>query len=308
MSGSLVVRCPAKVNLWLRVLDRRADGYHTLDTLFQAIELWDRIEAETADNDAPPLTLTTDHPELPVDGSNLVARAVEALRRRFPDAARPVRMRLLKRIPLQGGLGGGSSNAAGALRLLTRLWNLSVEEPVLHEVARELGADVPFFLVGGAARGRGRGDRIEAVAAAPRRWLVLGLPPFGVPTAEAFDALSGLLTLPEIGDSFPDLRGGKWPLVKDLSALVNDLEQPVFSRWPDLGVFCDELRRHGAQHAMLSGSGSTVFGLFDEGPAAKRAADALREWGAKDERFRGWSVVPTTTTSQGVVFESGGRV
>ena len=151
----LIADTPAKINLTLRVLKRRSDGFHELDTVFQAIDLWDTLEFEHADG----ITLTIDHPELADDATNLVRRAAVLLRETF-GIERGVSIRLLKRIPLQGGLGGGSSDAAATLLACAQLWNLDTDPCGLEPLARRLGADVPFFLHGGTARGTGRGDRI----------------------------------------------------------------------------------------------------------------------------------------------------
>lgn len=307
MSDKISIHCRAKINLWLKVIDRRPDGYHDIDTLFQTIDLGDRLELEPLAAGGKLLELVTDQKSLPTDGRNLVIQAANCLIQRYPERASPVSLRLFKRIPLQGGLGGGSSNAAATLRLLVRAWDLPVDEAELHEIACRLGADVPFFLLGGTARGRGRGDRLEAIRGLEEISLVLGLPPFGISTEEVFGALSGVLTLPRIDDSFPDLRGGKWPILKDLAALVNDLEQVVFHRWPVLGEFCDELRKQGALHAMLSGSGSTVFGLFSDELAARQAADNLRAGIDSAGRFGSWTILQTTTSGQGLTFESEGQ-
>ena len=169
------VRCPAKVNLVLRVLGRRADGYHELDTLFQAVDLWDSLSIRGSER----LTLHTDDPKLPVDESNLVLRAALLLRERFGRANLGGRLELGKTIPVRGGLGGGSSDAAAALLLCNRFWGLGVPAETLAELAAELGADVPFFLTGGTARGRGRGDEIEPLTFPGAAPIVLGCPPFG---------------------------------------------------------------------------------------------------------------------------------
>lgn len=182
MKGPATALCPAKVNLALRVLDRRDDGFHELDTIFQAIDLFDEIRIAPSDD----LTLACDQASLACDASNLVLKAAMLLRDwaggELPGAA----LALSKRIPLQGGLGGGSSDAAGSLRLCARFWELDPPAEALLEIASDLGADVPFFLVGGTARGRGRGDRIEPLPYIGDLPILLGVPPFGVSTAEVF--------------------------------------------------------------------------------------------------------------------------
>ncbi|HXV75017.1 MAG TPA: hypothetical protein VD788_01770, partial [Candidatus Polarisedimenticolaceae bacterium] len=201
-------------------------------------------------------------------------------------------LHLRKRIPVQGGLGGGSSDAAGTIRLLERLWGHELRTETRWRVAAALGADIPFFLTGGTARGRGRGDRIEPLPPLAEQSLVLGLPPFGVPTADAFREVHARLTLPGIGVSLPRLSAHKWPGEKDFSFAANDLELVVFPRYPELRRFRDALLSAGARVALLSGSGSTLFGVFDDGPAALDGAARL------GRGFPAWNVVPTRTVDR----------
>lgn len=286
MSGAVIeARCPAKVNLSLRVLGRREDGYHELATLFQAIDLWDDLTIEPASG----LQLACDDPALPLDGSNLVLQAAELLSRRGPDRALGARLTLRKRIPVRAGLGGGSSDGAGALLLCRRFWNLPVSDEELVELAARLGADVPFFLTGGTARGTGRGDRVEPRPFIGERPLLLGLPPFGISTSEAFSRLGERLTLPRNGVSLPVLSAYKWPVENDFRSAVNDLERVVLELRPELARFRDALLREGAKSALLSGSGSAVYGLFADDCARDLVADRLRD------RFREWRLVGTRT-------------
>ncbi|HET9795567.1 MAG TPA: 4-(cytidine 5'-diphospho)-2-C-methyl-D-erythritol kinase [Thermoanaerobaculia bacterium] len=172
----------AKTNLRLEVLGRRRDGFHEIDTVFQTIDLTDRLEVSEAPGR---IDLECTDPSVPSDSRNLVVRAADALRRRFPDAG-GARIRLEKNIPAGGGLGGGSSDAAIALLLLARLWKLPVGPAELAGIGAELGSDVPFFFVGGTARGRGRGEIVEPLPDAPSRALVLVVPPFSISTAEVY--------------------------------------------------------------------------------------------------------------------------
>jgi len=289
-----VVRCPAKINLVLRVLGRRPDGYHELDTVFQAIDLWDRVSIEPADA----LTLECDDPRLPVDGRNLVLRAARLLRESHGDRFHAGRIVLRKAIPVEAGLGGGSSDAAGVLVACNRFWSLGLDRAALAELGARLGADVPFFLTGGTARGRGRGDRIEALPFLGERWVVLGCPPFGISTAEVFRRVSSRLTASGIGVSVPHLSALKWPEDKDLGPLGNDLEPVVYEGWPELRGFRDAVLESGSDAALLSGSGSAVFGVFSESATARRAADGL------SSRFAGWCVLATRFVREGVRTES----
>ncbi len=289
-SGGGIVRCPAKVNLSLRVLGRREDGYHELDTVFQAVDLWDELEVRPADV----MALRCDAPGVPTDESNLVWRAVALLAERYgrPPAGE---WTLRKAIPAEGGLGGGSSNAAGALVLAARFMGLPVSREELVELGAELGADVPFFLHGGTARGTGRGDRIERLEPFPERPLILGFPPFGVSTPEVFRRLPRRLTHPENGVSLPAVFRHKWQEGKDFSLGVNDLETVVLEGWPELRRFRNALLSAGATAALVSGSGSTMFGVFEAARSVNESISSLRP------AFEGWTLLASRTVNEGVL-------
>lgn len=285
----LFARCPAKINLGLRVLGRREDGYHEIATLFQAIDLWDDLEARPSEG----LELDCDDPAIPSDGSNLVLRAAKLLQsvRGLPGSG--ARLSLRKRIPSGGGLGGGSSDAAGALLLLARLWSVPAAAVDLAPLAAELGADVTFFLHGGTAIGSGRGERIEPVPFPGTLHLVLGFPPFRLVTAEVYAGLGARLTARRNDVSLPSLFP-KYGSLNDFGAAVNDLEEAAFEGRPDLGLFRDALRSAGARPAMLSGSGSSVFGVFADAGTAGSARDAMAG------EFREWRVITSKTVPGGV--------
>jgi 4-diphosphocytidyl-2-C-methyl-D-erythritol kinase len=289
----LVARCPAKINLGLRVLGRRADGYHEILTLFQAIDLWDTLEA----TDASDLTLTVDDPTVPGDDRNLVFRAARLIERHLPaSAGRGAAMRLTKRIPAGGGLGGGSSDAAGSLLVLNRLWGLGLKAGDLQAMAAELGSDVPFFLSGGTAVGSGRGERLERLASIPERPLVLGVPPFALSTAEVYRALGAPWTPPDGGVTVSRLFVN-FAERNDFALATNDLETPAFALRGELVAFREALGGLGAELAMLSGSGSTVFGLFRSGADVASVASRLRG------TFPGWTLRVSRTVAAGVRVE-----
>jgi len=294
---ALVARCPAKVNLVLRVLSRRLDGYHELDTIFQAVDLWDSLEIRLAKG----LRMTCDSPELPTDGSNLVLRAAELLRERS-GTSQGAEFHLRKLIPAQAGLGGGSSDAAGALLLCDRLWGLGTSAAELRAIAAEIGSDVPFFLDGGTARGTGRGERIEALPALRPLHLLLGFPPFGTSTAEVYKQASIRLTLPGDGVSLAILKAHKWPGDNDFAFMVNDLEPVVFEMRPALRDFRDALLGVGAKAAMLSGSGSTVYGVFGSEDDIEAAVSRL------GNEHEGWRLLSSRTVAAAVhVVERGDK-
>lgn len=262
---SLARRAFGKINLELRVLGVRPDGYHELRTIFQAIALADALTFTHAPG---PFRIVCDDPRCPTDRRNLVWRAAElvwkAAGRR--GAPRDAIVTIAKRIPMQAGLGGGSSDAAAALLALASLWRVKVSRARLRELAAAIGADVPYFLEGGAMLGRDRGDRLSRVTRMPRAWVVVVVPPFGVSTKEAFgwwDHDHG------VG------RGGQAGRV-GRGATTNDLQPVVARRHRIVTAIVAALERAGTYQASLSGSGSAVFGLFKSRFDAGRAVRALR--------------------------------
>jgi 4-diphosphocytidyl-2-C-methyl-D-erythritol kinase len=273
----LTVRAHAKVNLDLRVLGVRADGYHELRTVFQTIELHDTLVC----SDKPgPFTLTCRNPGVPLDASNLIWKAAAALWTALGRAGeiRDALVQIDKKIPVEAGLGGGSSDAAAALLALGRLWG-GAPLTLLREVGATIGADVPFFLSGGTALGLGRGEEIYPLVDLPPHFVVIVRPPFGVSTAEAYawydeDRTAGLRENREF-QTLPV----PWP--SRAAQMVNDLEPPVLRRHQEIGAFKTQLRELGATAAAMSGSGSAVFGLFRSRLAAERAVKPLSRNGAR---------------------------
>jgi len=286
MSSAVTVRAHAKVNLSLRITGSRPDGCHELRTVFQALALHDTL---TCVGRPGSLSLRSNARGLPLDESNLVWKAAAALWAllRRPSPPRDVSITIEKRIPLQSGLGGGSADAAATLLALARVWKTEVPLPALVSAAEGLGADVPFFLVGGAALGLGRGEVLYPLADLPRLHVVLVLPAFGVSTGEAYrwydDAhADGNRPAVTAGDRrIP----GSWPA--SAAEVVNDLEPPVIERHPEIAVVKAALMAAGAEAAAMSGSGSSVFGLFSSRSRAARAAADLRR--------RGWQGLLTRT-------------
>jgi 4-diphosphocytidyl-2-C-methyl-D-erythritol kinase len=272
-----VVRAHAKVNLDLRVLGTRPDGYHELRTVFQTIELHDTL---TCVERPGPFALSCRVPGIPLDDSNLVWRAAAALWRALGRQGDPAdaAVTIDKAIPMQAGLGGGSADAAAALLGMARLWG-GVPMTLLREVASGIGADVAFFLSGGTALGLGRGEEIYPLVDLPRHWVVVVLPPFGVSTAEAYgwydeDRAAGVREAREL-----QILPVPWP--SRAAQMINDLEPPVVRRHPEITAIRAALRDAGAVAAAMSGSGSAVFGLFRTRPAAARAVRPLSKGGCR---------------------------
>ncbi len=244
----------AKINRDLRVLGKRKDGFHELDTVFQTVDLSEEIDF------------------LEAEDSNLILRAARALRERFSVRA-GARIHLSKKIPIGGGLGGGSSNAAATLRALTELWKITATEADLQAIAASLGSDVPFFLLGGRARGRGRGDAVTPLPDGPQEWVLLVFPPFSLSTAEVYGrlkvrSLTGSPSATKVSGS--ETGGGPER---------NDLEQAAESLRGELRRIRSALAGAGARSARLSGSGSTVFGTFGTKEEASRAMTSLEGLG-----------------------------
>jgi 4-diphosphocytidyl-2-C-methyl-D-erythritol kinase len=285
----VTIRAHAKINLDLRVLGPRLDGYHELRTVFQSLALHDVIECAAREG---PLAIECDTAGVPLDDSNLVWRAAEALWRalRRPGRARDVVIRLQKHIPLQAGLGGGSSDAAATLMGLARLWKVPVKPVQLTDVAAALGADVPFFLAGGTALGLGRGDEVYPLADLPRHWIVLLVPGFGVSTADAYSWYDGERDLSRgVSAREPQYVPGPWP--SRAAQMINDLEAPIARHHPEIDQMRTALRRAGALAAAMSGSGSTVFGLFQKRGEALAAVEGLAG--------SGWRVILTESLDRG---------
>ena len=263
---------PAKLNLGLHVLRRRADGFHDLDTVFLPIGWADEVRAAPADA----LSLSTSDPALPTDDGNLVVQAARALAAHAGIEPR-ARLRLDKRVPYGAGLGSGSSDAAATLRLLAEVWSLDVAEADLHALALDLGSDVPFFLDGHPARATGRGERLEPLVDAdghPYRcpfWLVVAVPDVHVSTAEAY----GLVTPRD--DNRPALAAAvvSNDLERWRAEVANDFLAPVEAAHPEIAAVRRALVAGGAGYASLSGSGSAVFGAFEREADARAAAEAL---------------------------------
>lgn len=272
MSGrTLQLPSFAKINLHLRVLGKRPDGFHELCTVFQTVSLADIVSFSGCDE----LLFTCDDPAIPIDGNNLIVKAAELLRLRAGINA-GARIRLEKRIPSPGGLGGGSSNAAITLIGLSRLWELNVSSADLTLIAAELGSDVPFFLTGGTALGTGRGELIESLDDIAEELLLIVTPGIAVSTPDAYRLLNAPnLTTIEPNRILQICRFEAESIDLRLSALRNDLEESVVSAHPEIGRVKETLLDLGAVNALMSGSGASVFAVFDKKETRQTALEAL---------------------------------
>lgn len=264
--ASVTLRAFAKINLSLRVSHGTREGFHDVQTVLQAITLFDHVTCEARRG---PFAIRCDMPGVPTDRSNLVWKAAQLLWEtagRSGDPANAV-VTLQKNIPMQAGLGGGSSDAAAALIGLRKLWKMRVPDERIHVLASRLGSDVPFFLVGGTALGLGRGDEVYRLEELPKYWVVLAIPPFGVATADAYRWFD------ETEKRSREARP-LFSIVPNVP-LVNDLEAPVARRHPEIARLVRRMAESGALMAAMSGSGSTVFGVFSSARGANRAARTL---------------------------------
>ena len=271
------VRAHAKVNLDLRVLGVRADGYHELRTVFQSIELHDTL---VCTEQPGPFTLKCRNAGVPLDSSNLIWKSAAALWTALGRAGeiRDAVIHIDKKIPVEAGLGGGSADAAAALIALGRMWG-GAPITLLREIGATIGADVPFFLSGGTALGLGRGEEIYPLVDLPPHFVVIVRPPFGVSTAEAYawydeDRAAGVRENREL-QQLPV----PWP--SRAAQMINDLEPPVMRRHQEIGGLKTALKEAGAMAAAMSGSGSAVFGLFRSRAQAQNALKPLSRKGAK---------------------------
>ncbi len=265
------VRSFAKINLGLEILGKRADGYHEIRTLFQAVDLCDELEFE--DLGDGPVVLEGDDPSVPWDETNLIARAAAALRKEA-GTGRGARIKVSKRIPAGRGLAGGSSNAAVTLIALDRLWGLGLGADALFRLAAGLGSDTAYFLHGGLCLGEGRGEVLTELADRPSRACLIGWPDFGVSTPDAYRAFRPALT-----STLKASKINRFLEDGECRLLENDLESVVVAEHPEIARLKGFFQEKGAALALMSGSGSAVFGLFAEGGTARAVPEnPSRNW------------------------------
>ena len=275
----------AKINWTLEILGKRPDGYHEVRTLLQTVSVSDELTFELTERD---IVIHCDHPDAPADETNLAYRAAK-LFGDFTGAAKGVRISINKRLPVAAGLGGGSSNGAVTLLALQKLWDVRVAPRDLFKLAAKLGADAPFFLIGGTCLGVGRGDEIYPLADVNEEFLLLVNPGIAVPTREAYASLPPELTKPEAVIKMPLSFEAAYAAVArpgDPVPLVNDLEDPVFARRPSLVEIKRRLKSAGARGVLMSGSGSTIFAVFDSDEARSGAELSLSATGWRLLRAR----------------------
>lgn len=288
----------AKINWQLHVLGRRADGYHELRTIFQTVTLHDRLTFIPRDDER--LALTCDDPLVPIDEKNLVLRAAHALREKYR-IREGAALHLEKRIPMEAGLGGGSSDAAVALLGLAELWRIKTGREELSAIGARLGADVPFFFTGGTALGTGLGTEISPLEDVEAEHLLIIKPNAKVSTPEAYKALKRPALTKEEGDIILSISRAEAPIQDSPhEVLHNDFEPPIYELYPEIALAQRMLIEHGARGALLAGSGASVFGIFENEEALLRARTAL-------EAQNGWRVFHSAALSRNAYLKALGR-
>jgi 4-diphosphocytidyl-2-C-methyl-D-erythritol kinase len=291
-STCLKIKAPAKINLFLNVLRRRPDGYHELHSILQMISLYDEITFEPVRRG---ITLASPSRDLPTGGRNLVIQAARRLSREA-GVSLGVRMTLKKNIPIGAGLGGGSSDAAATLVVLNRLWGLGYSRGDLARIGQDLGSDIPFFLYGPAAFVAGRGEKVIPCVVGGDRWFVLINPGFAVSTRWVYEQLSSVGVhgatfekswLTNIPGNITIQGSNKFTVRYSDLCFHNDLEGVTEPHYPIVREMKDSLQSEGAEGVLMSGSGPTVFGVFEKRIAAVEAASKLSH---EHPAWRIWTV------------------
>ena len=267
------LRALAKINLGLDVLRKREDGYHELRMIMQTINMYDQLDIEISKT--PGIKITTNLPFIPVNESNLVYKAAKLLMDEF-QVEQGITVDLQKFIPVAAGMAGGSSDAAAAMIGVNRLFGLGLSVKELMERGVKIGADVPYCLLRGTALAEGIGDKLRALPACPDCYVLIGKPAISVSTKFVYENLHAneLEYHPEIDKM---LEAIQWHnLNKIADSMGNVLETVTIPHYPVIQEIKDHMKEHGALNAMMSGSGPTVFGLFDDKATAENACEALR--------------------------------
>ncbi len=274
------IKAPAKINLYLKVLNKRKDGYHNLLSLMQMVGLYDHLTFEEAPFG---IHLCVENSKLPSDHKNLIIQAAESLQREMTTTHKGgkggVRITLIKNIPVSAGLGGGSSDAAATLIGLNRLWSLHWSRKKLAKIGEHLGSDLPFFFYGPTAWVTGRGEEVEKVNAVFNGWAVLVNPNIPVSTAEVFKDFSKtfVLTNKKSTIRIGNLSGQKPAIEEVFRKPYNNLEKVTLKKLPALLEIKKKLESLGGKEVLMSGSGPTLFALFPGYALAKKAAASLKE-------------------------------
>ena len=262
--NSITLKSHAKVNIGLRVLDQREDGYHNIHTIFQELAFHDTVTiSKTHDG----YELSSNDKNFPTDSSNTCSKAYVAVKVHYPDVA-GIKIHVKKEIPQGSGLGGGSSNGATTLKGMNELYGLGLSNDELTELSLQVGADVPFFIHGGTQLGEGIGEQLTQLDIELPQSILVIIPGMHISTKWAYSRLRKKL---ETGGKAPNFAGLIERSEIPFQFFENDFEKIVFSTYPEIGLIKDQLLANKARFASLSGSGSAVFGLFDDDADARSA-------------------------------------
>ncbi|MDI6786674.1 MAG: 4-(cytidine 5'-diphospho)-2-C-methyl-D-erythritol kinase [bacterium] len=256
------VYAPAKVNLYLRVLAKRSDGYHDIETIMQTISLYDTLVFSKSKDSQ--IKLICNNPLLPVDEGNLIYKAVQILKK-YTNYKKGIDIYLKKRIPIAAGLGGGSSDAAATLMTLNELWKVNLKKEELKKLGAKLGADVPFFIEKGTVLATGIGDKLTPLEPIPKTWMVLLYPKIEISTKWVYNKVKFKLTKNDFDINIIS-KNYKYRLA---SILFNSLEEIILKHYPLIDDIKKEFMDVGALGALMSGSGSCVFGIASNKEKAK---------------------------------------
>ena len=268
------LRALAKINLGLDILRKREDGYHEVRMIMQTIQMYDVLELKK--KKAPGISLAVNYPFIPSDERNLVYKAAKLLMDEF-QVEQGVSIRLDKFIPVAAGMAGGSSDAAAALVGINRLFKLGLTEKELMERAVNIGADVPYCVMRGTALAEGIGEKLTRISCIPECYVLVGKPGINVSTKTAYESLEldKIQTHPDIDGMICDIENGD--LYSMVEKMGNVFEQGIIGKYPVIQDIKNLMETHGAVKAMMSGSGPTVFGIFDDRDKMEKAAAVLRE-------------------------------
>ncbi len=255
----ITLKAYAKINIGLNIVNKRSDGYHEIETIFQQIDLYDRIKITAIESDD--IKIRTNRKDLPIDRENSCYRAAELVRDEF-EINKGVKIELIKTIPIGAGLGGGSSDAAEVLKGMLNLWGIKTSKERLVKIATKIGADVPFFLEGGTALGFGIGDKLQPFRFPYDYYLILVYPNIKISTEWAYKNFNFNLTKTKKIIKLSQIYVYNYQLSELRKIIHNDLEEVVFKKYKELQNIKNQMYENGAFLANMSGSGSTIYGMF----------------------------------------------
>lgn len=279
----------AKINLGLDVTGRREDGYHLVRMIMQNVDLYDVLRFE--DNESKEVVLTTDSGKVPADDNNLICKVARQLKENY-NVQKGVNITLTKKIPVAAGMAGGSTDAAATYTALNKLWDLGLTDEILCKLAVKLGADIPYCIMGGTMLAEGIGEELTRIADMPNCCILIAKPDIDVSTAWVYKELdsSPIASHPDIDGIKKAIEDGN---INKMCELIGNVLEPVTSsRYSQIGQLEKIMKEHGAVGAFMTGSGPTVFGIFDEKKDAKEAFEAVKQSNLAPEVFLSGPIRP----------------